>query len=81
MGRCCCGQLNLEDDGPSIHNDYQHEVLGPEGNFCGPKINHDIRDLRERVFELEKELDQAHALIDAMYPYFPTTAREPGDGT
>lgn len=39
----------LDDGAPEIHNNTMHEELGPEGNFCGPIINHENRDLRRQV--------------------------------
>lgn len=51
MGRCCCGRYDLQD-GAFISNNTMHEVLGPEGNFCGPIVNHELRD----VVRLQKQL-------------------------
>jgi len=53
VGRCCCGRFT-NDPLPVIINDTTHELLGPEGNFCGPIINHTVRQLRARIVELEK---------------------------
>ena len=54
-GGCCCGRYkNLSE--PVIHNDYMHEPLGPEGNFCGPVVNHTIRFLESKIESLEVEL-------------------------
>lgn len=54
---CCCGRRVLfeDEDGITI-NDYKHELPG-EGKFCGPGINHRIRDLENEVFSLRKIKD------------------------
>ena len=43
--RCCCGRIK-DFDSPVILNDIKHELLGPDGNFCGPLLHHDLHDLR-----------------------------------
>jgi hypothetical protein len=42
-GRCCCGRF-VNDYLPVIINDKMHELLGTPGAFCGPVINHQLRD-------------------------------------
>ncbi len=70
MCRCCCGKITDIDEMPMVLNDYQHEILGPERNFCGPKKNHLIRDLQARVETLELENErlgvQSRALLDRL---------------
>ena len=38
---------------PVVINDIMHELYGEPGAFCGPTINHTVRQLRRRVCELE----------------------------
>ena len=68
MSRCCCGQINLDGGIPLVHNGYQHEVLGEVlgagRNFCGPKIKHDMRDLREHIDEVEEQLAAATKALE-----------------
>ena len=40
---CCCGRITDWTE-PTIINDTTHEAPG-DGMFCGPTINHDLRDL------------------------------------
>ena len=54
--RCCCGQKNIKE--PLIINGYRHEVLGPEGNFCGLAHHHELRDAINRYKKAEKERDE-----------------------
>ena len=62
MARCCCGKFaDNEDEGltvmlPWTHNDITHTVLGPSGNFCGPKNLHTIKHLEAQVKVLEDAL-------------------------
>ncbi len=49
-GRCCCGRF-VNDYLPVIINNKMHELLGTPGAFCGPVINHQLRDAQA---ELEK---------------------------
>ncbi len=60
--QCCCGRIK-ECDEPVIMNDYCHEPLGPEGNFCGPFSHHQIRDLHKHCDKLEKALKWYHSRI------------------
>ncbi len=57
--QCCCGQKRFEKGDPVTriqHNDYVHEVLGPEGNFCGTAIAHNISDAEKEIVMLENAL-------------------------
>jgi hypothetical protein len=56
MGQCCCGRIH-DCDEPVRFNEYVHEPLGPEGNFCGPAKNHTIRDQDLRINELQLMLE------------------------
>lgn len=48
--RCCCGKVMIPDDlAGCIFNDYGHEPLGPPGNFCGPRLHHELRDLKREI--------------------------------
>ncbi len=58
--QCCCGKYDFDTDStedliPVVFNDTMHEVLGPEGNFCGPVHLHTIRNL-ERKCAAQAEL-------------------------
>jgi len=54
-GRCCCGKIDLAPENEDvIHNDTVHQLLGPEGNFCGPTHLHTIKQLESRVREKER---------------------------
>ncbi|MBD3261037.1 MAG: hypothetical protein GF334_05045 [Candidatus Altiarchaeales archaeon] len=56
MNKCCCGKYSLPDGIPFEKNGYVHEPVDLEaGNFCGPRKNHDIRDLKKKVDELTSE--------------------------
>lgn len=44
MSQCCCGRFK-ELSEPSAINDTLHEPLGPPESFCGPIINHTLRDV------------------------------------
>ena len=56
-GRCCCGKIDLAPKNEDvIHNNIVHQLLGPEGNFCGPTHLHTIKHLESRVRELEAEM-------------------------
>jgi len=46
--RCCCGHRR-EFISPVIVNGIKHETYGPPGNFCGPILQHDCRDLEEKL--------------------------------
>jgi hypothetical protein len=50
--QCCCGRYKPCDE-PVLHNDQKHEPLGPEGNFCGLYVDHELRDARAKIRELE----------------------------
>lgn len=52
--RCCCGKKQIDE--PIIINNYVHEPFGPVGNFCGPLKDHKIRDLQNRIIELEETI-------------------------
>jgi hypothetical protein len=54
MPQCCCARYK-ELSEPVVNNDYLHEPLGPRGNFCGPRIQHELRDARRRIEKLEAE--------------------------
>ena len=61
-GRCCCGHYkNLEED--FIHNDYIHQLFGPEGNFCGPKDKHTIRFLESKIKNLEQVIKDYQTVL------------------
>lgn len=54
--RCCCGKVTIfADESAIIHNDYQHERIGPN-QFCGTRINHNLRDLNKEVARLEAQV-------------------------
>lgn len=57
--RCCCGKKKLLNGEPIIINDILHEVLGPRGHFCGPRLHHELRDLRIRFDEAKALLNNA----------------------
>ncbi len=63
MGQCCCGRIH-DCDEPVIMNEYCHEPLGPEGNFCGPQKNHTLRDQNLRIDELEVILEYYVAKVE-----------------
>jgi len=61
--QCCCGKYkNLSE--PLICNDYQHEPLGPSGNFCGPHLHHRLRDLENTVARLRDQLQNCVNHLD-----------------
>jgi hypothetical protein len=63
-GRCCCGKIDLAPENEDvIHNDTVHQLLGPEGNFCGPTHLHTIKNLESRVRKLEAERDRLKKTI------------------
>lgn len=54
MSRCCCGKIDFDNDlTPICFNETMHEVLGPEGNFCGPVISHTLRNLERQIDNLK----------------------------
>jgi len=53
--RCCCGKYDLEDGEPYIANTTRHEAFG-KGNFCGPEINHRLRDAENSIEKLTNVL-------------------------
>jgi uncharacterized protein Yka (UPF0111/DUF47 family) len=64
-GRCCCGKIDLAPENEDvIHNDTVHQLLGPEGNFCGPTHLHTIKNLESRVRELEEAVKDWHKVAD-----------------
>ena len=48
--RCCCGKKDIDE--PIVINDYMHEPMDKKGSFCGPYINHELRDRREEIERL-----------------------------
>lgn len=55
---CCCGKKRIHrDETAVIFNDYQHERVGP-GQFCGPKIHHELRDARAEIERLRDLLNE-----------------------
>jgi DNA-binding protein H-NS len=64
-GRCCCGKIDLAPENEDvIHNDTVHQLLGPEGNFCGPTHLHTIKNLESRVREIEEAVKDWHKVAD-----------------
>jgi chromosome segregation ATPase len=64
-GRCCCGKIDLAPENEDvIHNDTVHQLLGPEGNFCGPTYLHTIKNLESRVREIEEAVKDWHKVAD-----------------
>ena len=61
MSRCCCGKYDLKDDIAFVSNGYQHEIYGPQKNFCGPSDKHDMRNMHNRINQLEAERDRLKA--------------------
>lgn len=49
---CCCGRFAHLSEPVGI-NDTVHEPSGPERNFCGYFKDHTIRNLLERIKQLE----------------------------
>jgi hypothetical protein len=67
-GRCCCGKIDLAPENEDvIHNDTVHQLLGPEGNFCGPTHLHTIKNLESRVREIEAERGEYKKQADGYY--------------
>ncbi len=65
--RCCCGNFQELCEGMSVMvNNYIHQPLGPEGNFCGPKERHDLRDAKARIADLECQLAEARGNVETM---------------
>jgi len=56
MSQCCCGKYTISQ--PLTLNGYRHEPLGPEGNFCGDSIQHEIRDLTRQNKEMLAMLEE-----------------------
>jgi hypothetical protein len=55
--RCCCGKVQVDPDCvATVLNDYQHDLLGPPGNFCGPRWKHEVRDAQVEVDQLKAKL-------------------------
>lgn len=52
--RCCCGRI-VEWVEPVIINGIRHERLGDDEAFCGPELNHAVRDLSNEVDRLRAE--------------------------
>ena len=46
MKQCCCGRYAIDE--PFISNTTMHEPLGDPGAFCGPVINHELRDVETK---------------------------------
>lgn len=67
-GRCCCGRFQHAEL-PQIINDTVHEELGPTGNFCGPIINHELRDTRAELSALRSKYDALLSLIAQSVPF------------
>ena len=49
--QCCCGRYKLDD--PLIVNMTMHEQLGKLGAFCGPLVNHQLRDAEAEIESLK----------------------------
>jgi len=55
---CCCGKLVIHaEENAVVHNDYMHEPGGPNGNFCGPTLQHEVRDLKAKVIDAREILE------------------------
>ncbi len=58
MSRCCCGKYDLKDDIAFVSNGYQHEIYGPQKNFCGQADRHIMWEMHNRINQLEQERDR-----------------------
>lgn len=79
MTQCCCGRYQLSE--PLIVNDKRHEPLDFEGAFCGPEINHRLRDAEKRVEKLTEILGWCFEYLDAIpkditFPVMPGFDRD-----
>jgi hypothetical protein len=80
--RCRCGRVELDGDNALIINDTMHESLDVENGFCGPIINHDLRNAKARVTELEGLLRRAkdavgvaHLMVEPSHPLHEATKK------
>jgi hypothetical protein len=60
---CCCNKI-IDFEEPIVINDIVHEKSGPAGNFCGSLINHELRDLRNKLDIAMYELNDIIAYRD-----------------
>ena len=59
--QCCCGRYKLDD--PLIVNMTMHEQLGKLGAFCGPLVNHQLRDAEAEIESLKPYLRRLTAAV------------------
>jgi hypothetical protein len=76
--QCCCGKYDFDTDStedliPVVFNDTMHEVLGPEGHFCGPVHLHTIRNLERKI---EAQDEQYQELIAQLHRDIAELRRE-----
>ena len=75
MGRCCCGRYNDLTE-TLVVNDYQHELLGVDGAFCGPKIKHDLRDAWRELGKVKRERDEYRDMYQSYHEGYRSLTTE-----
>lgn len=56
--QCCCGRFLNPFFDNFVENAINYQPLGPEGNFCGHVVAHDLKDAKKEIESLHAKLDE-----------------------